>query len=43
MSQEIYQKLDDISKTICSLRDVSGGVFDELHSNVSKLLVQVEI
>ncbi|KAH8758811.1 hypothetical protein BGZ57DRAFT_619464 [Hyaloscypha finlandica] len=42
MSQEIHQKLDDISKTICSLRDVEDSVFDELHLKVSKLLVQVE-
>lgn len=43
MSQEIHQKLDDISKTICSLRDVGDSVFDELLTKVSKLLVQVEI
>lgn len=43
MSQEIHQKLDDISKTICSLRDVGDSVFDKLYLKVSKLLVQVEI
>ncbi|KAH8595129.1 hypothetical protein B0O99DRAFT_672318 [Bisporella sp. PMI_857] len=43
MSQEIHQKLDDISKAIHSVRDVMDSVFDELLTKVSKLLVQTEI
>ena len=43
MSQMVHQKLDDISQTICNLRDVGDSVFDVLHTKVSKLLVQVEI
>ena len=43
MSQEALQKLDDVSQTICSLRDVGDNVFDQLRTKVSKLLVQVEI
>lgn len=43
MSQMLHQKLDDISQTICNLRDVGDSVFDELQAEVSKLLVQVEV
>lgn len=43
MSQTIPQKLNDLTQTISNLRDVEDSFFDELHTKLSKLLVQVEI
>jgi hypothetical protein len=43
MSGEIYQKLGDVRQTVLTLRDVADTVFDELHTEISKLLALVEI